>query len=89
MGTKRFIYILATFLPLLSYAQGDLVIINGVGNRDIPPAYRISMNPSIIDTVIGTQVQQYPLLSLRFPTQIKVDTIKPVTIKVEPKLQQL
>ena len=89
MGTKRFIAILVALLPLLSFGQGDLVIINGVGNRDIPPAYRISMNPSIIDTVLGTQVQQYPLLSLRFPTQIKVDTIKPVTIKVEPKLQQL
>ena len=89
MGTKRFIAILVALLPLLSFGQGDLVIINGIGNRDIPPAYRISMNPAIIDTVLGTQVQQYPLLSLRFPTQIKVDTIKPVTIKVEPKLQQL
>ena len=89
MGTKRFIAILVALLPLLSFGQGDLVIINGIGNRDVPPAYRISMNPSIIDTVLGTQVQQYPLLSLRFPTQIKVDTIKPVTIKVEPKLQQL
>ncbi len=89
MGTKRFIAILATLVSILTHAQGDLVIISGVGNRDIPPAYRISMNPTIIDTVIGTQVQQYPLLSLRFPTQIKLDTIKPVTIKVEPKLQQL
>jgi hypothetical protein len=89
MGTKRFIAILTALLPLFSFGQGDLVIINGVGNRDVPPAYRISMNPTIIDTVIGTPVQQYPLLSLRFPTKISVDTIKPVTIKVEPKLQQL
>ncbi|MBP6089658.1 MAG: hypothetical protein KA521_00265 [Crocinitomicaceae bacterium] len=71
------------------YGQGEPDIIwSGKALREVEPAYRISENPTIIDTVISTSIIDYPTLVLQHSTSFKVDTINAASIKTEPKLTQ-
>lgn len=71
------------------YGQGEPDIIwSGKALREVEPAYRISENPSIIDTVIATSIIDYPTLILQHTTSFQVDTINAASIKTEPKLTQ-
>lgn len=67
----------------------DVETITATANREVPEAYRITTAPTIIDTVIKHQETNYSLLSLRYNTSIKVDTIQAANIKLKDKLPQL
>lgn len=58
-------------------------------NRQVPKAYRQTEVPKIIDTVIPQSEVEYPLLSLKYETAVKLDTIEPATVKLIDKLPQL
>lgn len=84
--------ILYSFLAasLTAFGQGSPDIIwNGTAMREVEPAYRITENPTIIDTSIAAPVIAYPLLVLQYPTSIQVETIHAASIKTEQKLPQL
>ncbi|TXI87467.1 MAG: hypothetical protein E6Q37_01895 [Crocinitomicaceae bacterium] len=68
---------------------GDEETIMLTAIRKIPTATRIPTAPSIIDTVIPQSEVQYPLLSLKYNTLIRLDTIAPATVKLIDKLPQL
>lgn len=73
-----------------SWAQGqDVVQLPGVGNRTIEPAYRMTESPKIIDTVISSNVVEYPLMAIQRATKVEVMPIEPVTIKTDALLDQL
>lgn len=68
---------------------GDEETITLTAIRKIPSATRIPSSPAIIDTVIPQSEVQYPLLSLKYNTLIRLDTIAPATVKLIDKLPQL
>lgn len=87
-------YIIAILLvssgfSALAQGQGDETNIIVVRNREVDPAYRISETPKIIDTIIPRSEVEYPLLSLKYNTSIRMDTIAPATVKLIDKLPQL
>lgn len=88
MRTLLFITIILAFHQSFSQGgEGTTVI--AIGTRVIEPAYRMTSSPVIIDTVIPTPAVEYPLLSLKYPTTTKVDTIHPANININPVLSQL
>ncbi len=62
---------------------------NTPGERIITPAYRITENPSIFDTIIPSPTVQYPLLNRNMRTQITVTPIEPSKIKIVDPLDKL
>lgn len=83
--------LLMTFVCLASFvkAQDDPIKLEGTGDRDIEPAYRIVVNPKSIDTNINTAIVNYPLLSLRYETTTDLEQINPAAIKTVEKLAPL
>lgn len=83
--------ILFTFLlsNLIGFSQNDNVTIIYTGNREVDKAYRITENPKMIDTTLALGATEYPLLILQYKAPIRLDSIQPATIKIDPKLEQL
>ncbi|MGV3630454.1 MAG: hypothetical protein ACO1O6_04585 [Bacteroidota bacterium] len=82
--------ILAFFAILLSFVgSAQEVTLEVAGNREIEPAYRISRQPVLIDTVIPYSEIQYPLLSLKYETTFALDTIQAARIKLVDKLPEI
>lgn len=79
---------LLTFSTLFGQKNDEIIIIGSV-ERKLEPAFRITSNPSIIDTNIKSEVASYPLLSVMYPTFIQVDTINAAKLKTTDKLNQL
>ena len=75
-------------MPMV-WSQGDNVDIVVDAERNIEKAYRITVDPKIIDTVIPTPLFEYPMLALQHETEIELDRIEPATIKTVEKLTQL
>lgn len=88
---KKLFFTLFTILIFSeTFSQGnDVIIVNTNVIRTVEKAYRITENPKIIDTITPTPVIQYPLLTVQYPTSIKLDTIKAASIKGVDKLPQL
>ncbi len=86
---KNIVLIIGLTVSFFSLAQGPDVVLQGTGNREVEPAYRMAENPKIIDTTISNRVVEYPLLVVQMPTSIEVEQIKPATIKSDAKLAQL
>src|SRR5688572_3868709 len=78
-------------LPFFVYGQEDPQTWTNitVGERIITPAYRITENPVIVDTVIPSPTIQYPLLSRHMKTDIIVTPIEPSKVKIVEKLDKL
>lgn len=83
------IFILSGLTALAQGKKSDEENIIVIANRKVPQAYRLVESPKIIDTVIPQSEVQYPLLSLKYETAIKMDTIEPATVKLVDKLPQL
>ncbi|MCE3295603.1 MAG: hypothetical protein K0R65_1317 [Crocinitomicaceae bacterium] len=80
----------ALFALLLSFVSfSQEVNLEVAGNREIEPAYRLSKQPKLIDTVIPYSEIQYPLLSLKYETAFALDTIKAAKIKLVDKLPDI
>jgi hypothetical protein len=60
-----------------------------IASRKIPPAYRLTDSPKIIDSIAPQSQVQYPLLSLKYENTIEIDTIDAATIKLVDKLPRL
>lgn len=58
-------------------------------NRSIAPAYRMYLRPQMMDTTITSPSVNYPLLALHKETTIKVEGIKPASIRLRPQLDEL
>lgn len=86
---KNTLVILFFLNIFVSLGQGEPVVVNADGDRQIDKAYRTALNPKIIDTVIPTAIVAYPLLPLKFETTAEVDRINPASIKLKEKLPQL
>jgi len=63
--------------------------INTVGDRSVEKAYRVAINPRIIDTIIPTPMIEYPLLVLKLDTETEVNRINPATVNTKEKLTQI
>jgi hypothetical protein len=85
---KAFLFSVMMFMTSLVQGQ-DIVQLPGVGNRTIEPAYRMTESPRIIDTVISSNVVEYPLMAIQRSTKVEVAPIDPATIKTEALLDQL
>lgn len=87
---KKFVAIF-TFILVAQhvFAQPADVIIEGTGNRQIEPAFRITETPKIIDTVKAAPVASYPMLVYQGATEISLDTIEAATVETTEKLKQL
>jgi hypothetical protein len=87
---KKIITLFVILVSLTVFGQGnDEIVIVGTAERKVEPAYRITENPSIIDTTISALIMDYPLLVLMYPTSISLDTIDAAKIKTTEKLPQL
>ncbi len=86
---KKILSILIFLNMFAAFGQGDPVVLDAEGNREIDKAYRTAMTPRVIDTTIPTTIVDYPLLSLKFETSTEVEKINPASIKMKEKLPQL
>ena len=91
MEMTKFGKIVALLFVLISiHAKGQQPwLYNTLGERVISPAYRITENPSVFDTVIPSPTVQYPLLNRNMRTQITVTPIEPSKIKIVDPLDKL
>jgi len=91
MNKQQLIAIFTLILPIISFAQEDPQVWTNVtiGERIITPAYRITENPAVVDTVIPSPTVQYPLLSRHMQTDIIVTPIEPSKVKLVDKLDKL
>jgi hypothetical protein len=69
--------------------DGDPMVILTDAVRKVDPAYRISLSPRIIDTLIPTAIVDYPLLNIKHETKTEVERINPASIKTVEKLAKL
>ena len=72
----------------LSQKESDATIISD-SDRSVEPAYRISVRPTIFDTIIPSPSVNYPLLVLREETDFELEKIEPASIRHRPVLSQL
>jgi len=70
------------------FAQEDVTIVAS-GDRKVESAYRITLSPRIVDTVVPTPMVEYPLLQLKFETEAELALISPASINTKEKLSQL
>lgn len=93
MEIKKSIYtVLALLLFGTAMAQeggGNQATIIGTGTRYIEKAYRIPVNPRVIDTNINTNVVDYPLLNLKHETETEVGMIDPAAVNIRDVLSPL
>lgn len=88
---KYIVFLLSLLVALptvLGQEEGDVKIVTD-SDRSIPPASRIQLRPTMIDTAITTPVLVYPLLSLKEETTFDVEGIEPANIRHRPQLSQL
>ena len=85
---KHLFIIAFIIVPSFLFGQ-DVIHIAVDGDRSVPRAYRIPINPRVIDTVIPTVLVKYPLLVLKHETESEVEQINPASIKTIEKLPKL
>ena len=61
---KTVFLLLSIFAAKVLFAQPDVFEVEGIGNREIEPSYRLISNPKIIDSIKVSTVNQQPLLQL-------------------------
>ena len=96
MKINLFKYNLVTAFILLAISNGvfaqkkvDEESVVVIASRKVPPAYRMTESPKIIDSIAPQSQVQYPLLSLKYENTIEIDTIDAATIKLVDKLPRL
>jgi len=83
---KHILLVCSVFMSANIFGQ---VVVDVTGTRVVEKAYRISLNPRIVDTVIPTPIIEYPLLQLKHETDTEVSMITPATISTKEHLSQL
>lgn len=71
--------------------SSSIIKLNVIATRQVEPATRITSNPKLIDTVITHKAVEYPLLTMKHETTIKLEPIVPANVKVsnDSKLPKL
>ncbi|TNE56225.1 MAG: hypothetical protein EP338_01255 [Bacteroidetes bacterium] len=87
--TNRKHILLPFLLCFVIGIQAQEVNLEVSGNRTVEPAYRITKQPHLIDTVIPYSSIQYPLLTLKYDNSFELDTIRSARIKLVDKLDKL
>ena len=85
----KYLVSLSTFLFLFTATAQEDHTINATGEREVERAYRIVINPMVIDTVIQSPVVDYPLLLIQMETKTELETISPASVNSKEKLAQL
>ena len=62
--------------------SSNIIKLNVIATRQVEPATRITNNPKLIDTIITHKAVEYPLLSMKHETTIKLEPIVPANVKV-------
>ena len=86
---KACILLLWIFAANTLFAQIDVFEVEGIGNREIEPSYRLISSPKIIDSIKVSDVKQQPLLQLYKDTKITLDTILAATVETTEKIKKL
>jgi len=91
MNNLKGILFLFSLISFFGFSQEDPETWTNItiGERIITPAYRITENPVIVDTIISSPTAQYPLLNRHLKTDIIVTEIEPSKIKIVEKLDKL
>lgn len=84
---KHILLVWSVFMSTGLFAQ--IITVEVEGGRAVEKAYRIPLNPRIVDTVIPTPIIEYPLLQLKYETDTEVSMITPATISTKENLSQL
>ena len=75
-------------VSLTNFGQSDekdsssIIKLNVIAIRQVEPATRITSNPKLIDTVITHKAIEYPLLTMKHETSIKLEPIVAANVKV-------
>lgn len=75
-------------VSLTHFGQSDekdsssIIKLNVIAKRQVEPATRITSNPKLIDTIITHKAIEYPLLTMKHETSIKLEPIVPANVKV-------
>jgi hypothetical protein len=85
---KTVFLLLWIFAAKALFAQPDIFEVEGIGNREIEPSYRLISNPKIIDSIKVSTVNQQPLLQLYQETKINLDTIEAATVETTEKIKK-
>ena len=86
----KYTFVLLMLTPVTGLTQGvQEWEINAQAERPISPSYRISEQPTIIDTVIPIPNINYPLLVRNMDTQVNLNDIEASRIKIVDKLDKL
>ncbi len=62
--------------------SSSIIKLNVIATRQVEPASRITSNPKLIDTIITHKAIEYPLLTMKHETSIKLEPIVPANVKV-------
>ncbi|MEX1001008.1 MAG: hypothetical protein WDZ35_02750 [Crocinitomicaceae bacterium] len=85
---KNILTLVLLLTATFSLSQGEWVI-HSEAERPVSPAYRITEQPKVIDTVIPTPTTEYPLLVKSKETVIRLNDIDPARIRIKDKLDKL
>ena len=62
--------------------SSSIIKLNVIATRQVEPATRITSNPKLIDTIITHKAIEYPLLTMKHETSIKLEPIVAANVKV-------
>ena len=62
--------------------DSTIIKLTVIATRQVEPATRITSNPKLIDTIITHKAIEYPLLTMKHETNIKLEPIVPANVKV-------
>lgn len=87
---KHILIILVVFnLSILWGQKNDEIVVTAAGGRKVEKAYRPDEKPKILDTLFPAPQIEHPLLAVKHESVIELSQIKPATINVTNKLNQL
>jgi hypothetical protein len=85
--------IAGALLILLSYVPGafsqEEIILTVEAPREVEPAFRLTEQPKIIDTVFKSPTATFPLLAIHYEPYFEVQRIEAAKVKMVEKLPQL
>lgn len=68
--------------------EGEIILDNET-KREVAPAFRLTEQPKILDTVFPVPKVQFPLLAMNYEPFLEVKPIEPATVNMVAKLPQL
>lgn len=76
------------FFAFAALGQED-VVVTATGEREVEKAYRMTLSPRIIDTLLPSPVVDYPLKSVKMETTTEIEKINPAKINTKEQLSKI